>query len=645
MPKAMQHIMLDPALCVIDPAINARSGDGGDLSGLKAQIRQNGFTDPLWVMKRGKKYSIIDGGRRWRAALEIAKEDRKKPGKIPVSLFDVTDAVAVEMSLAAFLERDALTPHDEAVQFTRLKRAGLDEADIAARFAVTPRLVKQRIAIGSLPAPILKALKEGGIEVGAAQMFTAGSSAHALEVFNALKKQKNLTRFAIERALFDGQVAGADPRCVFVGAEAYEAAGGVVSRDLFSDDAMWSDAKLLDSLFEAKLTETAQALRDAGWSFVDILRTNTWKIDAWAKSVGREPRVLTKEEKAELKQLKVELKSLAAELTRLDDKDGEEDLSDADQQRYDALPDLIDACEARIAELDAPLFTQRQMQKAGCVICADGHSAVRIVRGLIKPGKKADPDEDLGDALPVTSVAAAVAETAAYSDALTASLEDFARDATMLAMVAHKPMLTYRLGLAARILVATTYSSQGAPFNVSHNASLHGPAYEKLKLQAFQPFGGFVDDDGQTNEPLTHAAVTGILETLHPEAIIQIEAVLAADLFRVSSLKNPDVRAVIEMIDPDMAAEGWHPDAEFMGRLNRPQLVAVIAEIDPERGTPVSTRKPELMEIARSLAELHGWLPPPLRTASYKGPGSNAWAQAKADQAADAISSQQQAAE
>ncbi len=643
----MQQIMLDPHLCFIDPLINARSGDGGDLAGLKAQIRQNGFTDPLWVMSRAKKYSIIDGGRRWRAFLEIAAEDGlKKPGKIPVSLFDVDDATAVEMSLAAFLERDALTPHDEAVQFTRLKLAGVPEAEIAARFACSERLVRQRIAIGSLPQAILAALRDGAIDIGTAQHFTSAAAERALSVFNDLKKTKSLNRYAVDAALTDGTVAGHDRRCVFVGAHAYEAAGGVISRDLFSDTAMWHDAGLLDALFEAKLEATAQALKDEGWSFVDILRKNAHVVSGWGRSVAKETRELSRAEKAELKKLQAQHKALETEYATLDDLDTARDLSASEQERYGALPDVIAALAEKIAALDWPLFSPRQMAKAGCVITAEGHGGrVEILRGLLKPGKKSaasHSDED-GEAEDRSAAAATEhpqpVETVAYSEALTASLEAVARNATKLAMVAHVPLLTYRMGLAARIIAAGF--RHDAPFAVSHNSSPSGAAYEALRLDAFRPFG--LKSDDEADEDISHVSVTARLEGMNPEDLIRIEAFLAADLFRVSSLKNPDVAAVISLIDPDMGAEGWKPGAEFMGRLNRAQLTATIAEIDAQAAIPAVLKKPELAALAADLAELHGWWPAPLRTPSYKGPGSNAWADARAAQLADAITRQQAA--
>jgi hypothetical protein len=66
-----------------------------------------------------------------------------------------------------------------------------------------------------------------------------------------------------------------------------------------------------------------------------------------------------------------------------------------------------------------------------------------------------------------------------------------------------------------------------------------------------------------------------------------------------------------------------------MALLGKTQLAAVIAECGGPR--PAKTaRKAELVSEAAGLATGTGWLPAELRTPSYTGPGSNAWAEARA---------------
>ena len=78
---------------------------------------------------------------------------------------------------------------------------------------------------------------------------------------------------------------------------------------------------------------------------------------------------------------------------------------------------------------------------------------------------------------------------------------------------------------------------------------------------------------------------------------MQIEACLAAAVFKCSSLSNSDVRAVIEMIDPDMRGEGFVIGADFLGKLKRDQLDLVMAECGGEPAAKTA-KKVEVVEYA-----------------------------------------------
>jgi len=67
--------------------------------------------------------------------------------------------------------------------------------------------------------------------------------------------------------LTETSVRASDRRAVFVGAEAYEAAGGTVLRDLFQgDDGGWlEDVALLDRLVADRLQAEAEAISCEGW--------------------------------------------------------------------------------------------------------------------------------------------------------------------------------------------------------------------------------------------------------------------------------------------------------------------------------------------------------------------------------------------
>ena len=75
---------------------------------------------------------------------------------------------------------------------------------------------------------------------------------------------------AILRALSEGQVRSDDRRAVFVGAKAYEEAGGSIIRDLFDAEGggFFADAELLNRLAREKLQGHADKVAEEGWRWV-----------------------------------------------------------------------------------------------------------------------------------------------------------------------------------------------------------------------------------------------------------------------------------------------------------------------------------------------------------------------------------------
>src|SRR3546814_2208670 len=66
------------------------------------------------------------------------------------------DGILEEDSLAENVQRQALHPLDQFRAFQSLKDQGLGEADIAARFFVTPQIVKQRLKLASVSPKLLE---------------------------------------------------------------------------------------------------------------------------------------------------------------------------------------------------------------------------------------------------------------------------------------------------------------------------------------------------------------------------------------------------------------------------------------------------------------------------------------------------------
>jgi len=83
-------------------------------SELAASIREQGVIQPIMVRPVGNDYEIIAGERRWRAAQQAGLD------KIPVIIREVSDEIAVALSLVENIQRENLNPLEEAGALKRL---------------------------------------------------------------------------------------------------------------------------------------------------------------------------------------------------------------------------------------------------------------------------------------------------------------------------------------------------------------------------------------------------------------------------------------------------------------------------------------------------------------------------------------------
>lgn len=77
---------------------------------------------------------------------------------------------------------------------------------------------------------------------------------------------------AIRRHLTRDRVSARDRQAVFVGAETYQAAGGVIERDLFAEDdgGYFADPALLDRLAHDQLEAVAESVVADGWKWASL---------------------------------------------------------------------------------------------------------------------------------------------------------------------------------------------------------------------------------------------------------------------------------------------------------------------------------------------------------------------------------------
>ena len=132
--------------------------DPARLAELAASIQESGMVQPILVRKAGNRYQIIAGERRWRAAQHLGL------AAVPVTVRDVPDDRLLELALVENIQREELSPLEEALAFQRMqeelrlsqeevaRKVGRDRSTVAntLRLLRLPREVREMVASGAL---------------------------------------------------------------------------------------------------------------------------------------------------------------------------------------------------------------------------------------------------------------------------------------------------------------------------------------------------------------------------------------------------------------------------------------------------------------------------------------------------------------
>ena len=128
---------------------------------LKDSIIQHGIIQPIIVKKSIKGYDIVVGERRFRAA-KLAGLN-----KVPVVIKDFTNQQMMELAVLENLQREDLTPIEEAFAYqTLLDKLEITQEELANRLGKSRPHITNHIRLLSLPESIQSLINEGKISMG-----------------------------------------------------------------------------------------------------------------------------------------------------------------------------------------------------------------------------------------------------------------------------------------------------------------------------------------------------------------------------------------------------------------------------------------------------------------------------------------------
>ncbi|MBP2231959.1 ParB family chromosome partitioning protein [Azospirillum agricola] len=325
-------------------------------------------------------FAVPVGGRRFRA-LELLVKQKRMSKTQPVPCVVRGGGLAEEDSLAENLQREPLHPLDQFRAFQALREAGLGEEEIAARFFVTPAVVKQRLKLATVAPALLEVYAEEGMTLEQLMAFTVTDDRERQErVWEALSKAYSREPYQIRRLLTEGAVRASDKRALFVGVEAYVAAGGMVMRDLFQhDDGGWlQDPALLDRLVTEKLEAEVTAVQAEGWRWVEAALGFPYGHSRALRRLSGEPVPLTAAEQATYD-------ALHAEYERLESTDP------ADLEALEKSALRLNEIDVALRELEErPLvYETAEVARAGVFVSVDAEGRLQVDRGYVRPEDEA----------------------------------------------------------------------------------------------------------------------------------------------------------------------------------------------------------------------------------------------------------------
>jgi len=168
--------------------------DPARLSELAASIRESGIVQPILVRRHGERFQIIAGERRWRAAQQAGL------ATVPIVIRDVADDRLLELALVENIQRQELSPLEEAQAFHRLQEElRLTQEEVARKVGRDRTTVTNTLRLLRLPREVRELLNTGGLDAGHGRALLALEKAEEQIALAREAARKGLSVREVER--------------------------------------------------------------------------------------------------------------------------------------------------------------------------------------------------------------------------------------------------------------------------------------------------------------------------------------------------------------------------------------------------------------------------------------------------------------
>jgi ParB family transcriptional regulator, chromosome partitioning protein len=131
-----------------NPAQPRLSYEEESLTELASSIREHGVLQPILVRPVGSNYELIAGERRWRASRLAGRES------IPAIVADFDEETALEVSIIENLQREDVSPLEEAAMYAKMTNLGYSVRQLAQKIGKDKGYVENRLRLADAPPEI-----------------------------------------------------------------------------------------------------------------------------------------------------------------------------------------------------------------------------------------------------------------------------------------------------------------------------------------------------------------------------------------------------------------------------------------------------------------------------------------------------------
>jgi len=635
-----------------------RIKNGQSIEDLASSIARRGLLQSLNVrpVLDGERnetgmFEVPAGGRRYRALELLIKQKRMaRTETVPCVVSDANSVVPIEEdSLAENFQREDLHPLDMFRAFHTLHDQGATHEEIAARFFVSATFVQQRLRLAKVSPKLLDIYEQDGMRLDQLMAFTVTDDhARQEQVWETLQKSWSQEPHQIRRMLTETAIRASDRRALFVGVDAYVAAGGIVLRDLFeADNGGWlQDPALLDRLLGEKLRAHADEIAAEGWKWIVVDVDLPYGHEHGMRSLTGTFADLTDEEKASREALRNEYDQIEAQYGEADE------LPDEVDQRLGEIEQALERLENR-----PMIYEPAEIARAGAFVSIDRDGDLVVDRGYVRPEDEApatvDGDADQPQDEPEGESADPAGRRTTITIGAQVSEPDDEDESDAIKPLPERLVidLTAHRTLALRNAVA------GNP-HIAMTALLHrlvldcfGHRSSTGCLEASVRHVYFTAQDADLKDSPAAKAVADRQEAWKTDIPTGDDEALwtwldaldeASRLALLAHCVSFGINALYERINPygagvsqqgleqrlreadrlarvtglDMVDAGWRPTvANYLGRVTKSRILEAVREGAGERAAQLidHLKKGEMAKEAERLLADSGWLPEPLR--------------------------------